>query len=181
MRDVLAFLEARGAGGLEHPGGTLLAHLQRVHEALRLWRAPADVCAAGLAHAIYGTDGLDDALASLAERPVVAGLIGSHAERLVYVYASLDRRASYRTIDSRLVNRFTGRSWEPDRAMTTALVDITLANELDVLAHSERMRQEHGLALARLFMAWAPLASPAARIAAERGMDNGWLTDLAPK
>jgi hypothetical protein len=50
-------LRARGAGGLPHPGGTLLEHLSRVRAQLAAWGAAPAVQLAGLCHAAYGTDG----------------------------------------------------------------------------------------------------------------------------
>ena len=49
-------LASRGAAGIAHPGGTLLAHLERVHALLTEWGARPAVRLAGLCHAYYGTD-----------------------------------------------------------------------------------------------------------------------------
>src|SRR5262245_66484634 len=46
-------LAARGAAGISHPGGTLLAHLQRVHALLAQWGARPAVQLAGLDPAFY--------------------------------------------------------------------------------------------------------------------------------
>src|SRR5215472_18277232 len=88
-------LAARGAAGISHPGGTLLAHLQRVHALLAQWGARPAVQLAGLCHAFYGTDGFATALGSPGRRDELAAIIGEEAERLVYLYASCDRRLSY--------------------------------------------------------------------------------------
>ena len=50
---------------------------------------------AGLCHACYGTDGYDQALLGLDERPVLTALAGVRAESLVYLYGSCDRAAVY--------------------------------------------------------------------------------------
>src|SRR5687768_9352503 len=87
---VAAFVE-RGADGIDHPGGTLLAHLIRVSSILDSWSAPEYLVAAGLAHAAYGTDGFDVALFGLEERAVVAALVGDAADAVIYRYASSAR------------------------------------------------------------------------------------------
>jgi hypothetical protein len=70
------FLLARGAAQRPHPGGTLHEHLLRVAELLAAWGADQHLQAAGLCHACYGTDGYDQPLLALAERPVLAALVG---------------------------------------------------------------------------------------------------------
>jgi len=88
---VLDMLVERGAGGIAHPGGTLLEHLRRVAALLGEWGASEDVQMAGLCHACYGTDGFPASLLRLDERDVLAGRIGRRAEAWVYLYASCDR------------------------------------------------------------------------------------------
>src|SRR5262245_36232371 len=90
----IALLTERGARELPHPGGTLLAHLRRVHDVLAGWGARPVLRLAGLCHAFYGTDGFATALGELSRRDELAAVIGEDAERLVYLYASCDRRAS---------------------------------------------------------------------------------------
>ncbi|GAA2376761.1 DUF6817 domain-containing protein [Streptomyces cuspidosporus] len=92
---VQAFLRARGAGETKHPGGTLLDHLNRVARLLAEWGAGPDLKAAGLCHAMYGTDGYDHALMGTDERELLAELIGERAEALVHLYASCDRAVVY--------------------------------------------------------------------------------------
>lgn len=92
---VVELLASRGAAGISHPGGTLLAHLERVHALLGQWGARPVVQRAGLCHAFYGTDGFATALGDSSHRRELAAIIGQQAERLVYFYASCDRRYSY--------------------------------------------------------------------------------------
>ena len=63
---VREFLLERGAGRLQHPGGTLYEHVTRVAALLAEWGASEEVQAAGLCHACYGTAGFPHALLSLA-------------------------------------------------------------------------------------------------------------------
>jgi hypothetical protein len=58
----IELLVSRGAHEITHPGGTLLAHLERVHALLDQWGARPALRLAGLCHAFYGTDGFPAAL-----------------------------------------------------------------------------------------------------------------------
>ncbi|GHE27992.1 hypothetical protein CP980_03550 [Streptomyces vinaceus] len=96
----LALLRELGAGDLDHPGGSLLAHLERVHARLGVWGARPALRLAGLCHAFYGTDGFATALLPVGRRAELAAVIGAEAEEIVYFYASCDRAASYPTLAS---------------------------------------------------------------------------------
>src|SRR5260370_35543457 len=78
-----ALLQARGANNIDHPGGTLFAHLGRVRTVLAGWGADEEVQLAGLCHAAYGTDGFGVALLAMSERPVPAEATGPAAEAQV--------------------------------------------------------------------------------------------------
>ncbi|WP_433195370.1 DUF6817 domain-containing protein [Nocardia sp. CA-107356] len=148
------FLRELGADRIAHPGGTLLAHLIRVTDVLAEWGAGADIESAGLCHAMYGTDGFNQSLLELSERRTVAALIGARAEALVYLYGSCDRSAVYPRLDTPSVvfrDRFTGREFEPDGTDLRAFMEITAANELDVMAHNAELAAQHGPALYQLF------------------------------
>jgi catechol 2,3-dioxygenase-like lactoylglutathione lyase family enzyme len=157
---------------MAHPGGTLLEHLVRVKRLLAEWGAEPDVQAAGMCHAAYGTDGFDQSLLPVTERAVLAELIGERAETLVYLYASCDRDAVYPRIGgSQTVvfrDRFTGREHTPGRIDLRAFLEITAANEIDVMAHNEELAARYGPDLYRLFARSGDLVSPAARDACAR-------------
>ncbi|WP_405165942.1 hypothetical protein OG203_13165 [Nocardia sp. NBC_01499] len=151
---VVRFLGERGAGAIAHPGGTLLAHLVRVADVLAEWGADRDIQLAGLCHAMYGTDGFAQSLVDLADRKTVVELIGERAEALVYFYGSCDRTAVYPRLDTQPVvfrDRFTGLEYEPADADLRVFLEITVANELDVLAHNADLAAQHGSALYQLF------------------------------
>jgi hypothetical protein len=157
---VLAFLAARGASEIPHPGGTLLAHLRRVHALLCEWQARPAVRLAGLCHAFYGTDGFAIALGELTERNELASVIGEEAERLVRLYAGCDREFCYpRLPDGPFRDRFTGAESDPPEPARRALAELTAANELDLARTNEDFRAEHGGALLVLFTSWRPLLS----------------------
>lgn len=163
---VREFLLERGAGRLQHPGGTLYAHMGRVAALLAEWGAAGEVQAAGLCHACYGTDGYTPALLSLAERPVLSELIGVRAESLVYLYASCDRGAVYPYLHQDgpvpFRDRFTGTTRTSPERDIRAFLELTAANELDVIRHSPAMSTGHGPALLWLFAAARQRLSPGA-------------------
>ena len=161
----VAMLEAAGAALIDHPGGTLLAHLVRVEELLDSWGARPELATAGLCHAFYGTDGFDRALLALDERVELAGAVGEEAEALVYFYASCDRKASYRALsedEGEFVDRFTGVRIRPSLELRRDFAELTAANELDIATVSPHMREQHGAQLSALFERWQTLLSPAA-------------------
>lgn len=158
-------LREHGASEVAHPGGTLLEHLHRVREQLSAWDGSPEVQLAGLCHATYGTDGFDVVLLDLAERPLLANAIGVEAEALVYLYASCGRASVYPQLDQAVVefrDRFTGASTRPDRGSLRAFVDITAANELDVVRNNSDLAAKYGPALQRLFHRANRYLTPAA-------------------
>ncbi len=163
---IRAFLLERGADRLQHPGGTLYAHVGRVAGLLAEWGATEEVQAAGLCHACYGTDGYAPVLLSLAERPVLAELIGPRAESLVYLYASCNRAAVYPYLQQDgpvpVLDRFTGTTRTPPERDIRVFLELTAANELDVIRQSAAMAAEHGPALLWLFAAARQRLSAAA-------------------
>lgn len=159
---VSAALASRGAAAIAHPGGTLLAHLERVGALLGQWGAPPAVRLAGLCHAWYGTDGFDAALDGLGFRNGLAAIIGADAEQLVYFYASCDRRFSYPHLARRgglFRDRFTGTVLCPPLAMRRDFAELTVANELDIAGASPGSRAKYGAELLDLFTSWRDLLS----------------------
>jgi hypothetical protein len=163
---VSEFLLERGADRLQHLGGTLYAHVSRVAALLAEWGNSQEVQLAGLCHACYGTDGYAPALLTLYERPVLSELIGARAEALVYLYASCDRAAVYPYLQQDgpvpFLNRFTSTTRTPPERDIRAFLELTAANELDVIRQSPAMAAEHGPPLLWLLAAARPRLSPAA-------------------
>lgn len=164
---MLGFLRDHGAAHVEHPGGTLLEHLERVAGTLAAWGADRDVRAAGLCHATYGTDGFGTALLDVSRRGELRACIGERAERLVYLYGSLDRAVVYPRLGEPSVavrDRFTGREHLPSEEDIRAVVEITAANELDVVEHNAELARRYGPQLRALFeRARVRLSEPARR------------------
>lgn len=166
------FLRERGADRVPHPGGTLLAHLLRVEGLLDKWGADPSVRAAGLCHAAYGTDGFDEALLGTGERAALAALVGQRAEELVYLYGSCDRSAFYPQLGQgspvTLRDRFTGAESEPADPDLRALLEITAANELDLVEHNPDLAARYGPDLADLLTRSRGLLSAPAQAACTR-------------
>ena len=163
---ITEFLLGRGAGQLPHPGGTLYEHLVRVAALLAEWGAGEDLQVAGLCHACYGTDGYDQALLGLDERPVLTALAGVRAESLVYLYGSCDWAAVYPALGQDgpvpFRDRFTGRTHRPPERDIRAFTELTAANELDVMRHNAALAARHGAALRQLFAGARPRLTDAA-------------------
>jgi hypothetical protein len=134
----LNFLETQAAQLRPHVNGSLLEHLQGTCRLLHEWGNPDDICTAGLAHAVYGTAGFPPMLLDVtSDRQKLIDMIGQQAEALVYLYASCDREYVYPQLGMgtpvRFRDRFTSRIFEPAPGLLTALVEITFANELEMV------------------------------------------------
>ena len=162
-----ALLQRLGAPTIAHPGGTLYEHLWRVHALLDEWGAPRAVRLAGLCHAVYGTAGFDDGLLPYTTRGPLIEAIGRAAEALVHLYASCDRADFYPRLGHErrpaFRDRFTGRKRVLPETSLREFMELTAANELDVLTHDEHLRTQHGDDLRRLFTTSADLLSAQAR------------------
>jgi hypothetical protein len=143
-----------GAEGVDHPGGSLLSHLKRVSALLGGWGARPALCAAGLGHAFYGTDGFATALVELSHRDDVRQALGEEAEGIVYRYAACDRKFSYPDLADPaglFRDRFTGETHVPTDEQRRDFVELTVANELDLMIVNPEMRARYGEALDGLF------------------------------
>ncbi|MEV6676941.1 DUF6817 domain-containing protein [Streptomyces erythrochromogenes] len=150
----VAWLRELGARDVTHPGGTLLAHLERVQGLLASWGARPALQRAGLCHAFYGTDGYPTALLPLTRRADLAEVIGEEAESIVYLYAACDRAASYPTLDraeAAFRDRFTGRVHSLPERSRRDLAGLSAANELDLARMDPAFRAAWGGELLALF------------------------------
>ncbi|KAA2257537.1 alpha/beta hydrolase [Solihabitans fulvus] len=152
-------LRRAGADAIAHPGGDLLSHLRRTAATLEQWQAPAWVVDAAHVHAAYGTDGFPEGLAG-ATRDCLVAVVGAQAEALVERYGSCDRAASYpsfRTPEPVHVHRATGRRTAFTDVQLRAFAELTIANELDVFAHSPELAARHARETMRLFTSWSSI------------------------
>ena len=136
------------------------------------WGASPALRTAGLCHATYGTDGFGTALLGETERPFLCALIGAETERLVYVYGCCDRKVVYPKLgvasQVEFRDRFINRSELVSDLELRSFLELTVANELDVLTHNQELTEAHGPALLRLFERVRALLSPAANEAVDR-------------
>ncbi|CAM5615084.1 DUF6817 domain-containing protein [Streptomyces avidinii] len=162
----VAWLRELGAQEVAHPGGTLLAHLERVRELLASWGARPALQRAGLCHAFYGTDGFPTALLPLDRRAELAAVIGEEAEEIVYMYAACDRAASYPTLaceEPAFRDRFTGRVHSPAGQLRRDFAELSAANELDLARIDPTFREAYGTGLLAMFTKWRGLLGEPAR------------------
>ncbi|MFE2066114.1 DUF6817 domain-containing protein [Streptomyces sp. NPDC059467] len=160
--EAVALLHELGAAGIAHPGGTLLAHLLRVHDQLAAWDARPALRLAGLCHACYGTDGFPTALLAPDRRAELAAVIGAEAEAVVYLYGACDRKATYPVLaepGAPVHDRFTGRPRIPEPRLRRDLAELTAANELDLVRIDPSFRERWGPGLLTLFTRFRPLLS----------------------
>jgi pimeloyl-ACP methyl ester carboxylesterase len=159
----LALLDSRNAARVAHPGGTLLAHLQRTAHRLESWGAAPPLVAAGLCHAAYGTQGFAGALFTLTERELLRARIGDEAEAIVYAYCAWDRAHSLPT-RGELRDRFSGEHWVPAEHLRRQLAELIAANELDVAEHAA-LSQRELVEIGELLISCEPQLSLAAHAA----------------
>jgi hypothetical protein len=159
---VRAWLRQCGTESVQHPGGTLYAHLRRVQGRLADLGYRADVQSAGLTHAAYGTDGFDLALLDWKNRATLRNLIGEAAESLVYLYGACDRKRSWHGLATtgEVTDRFTGQVIRLDAGQLTPFIDLSIVNELDVIEQDPTLLDRHGEYFRALFRSWAPAMSP---------------------
>ena len=164
-RRISRFVALAGGAAIAHPGGTLEQHLHRTAASLRAWGAPSVLVDAGRLHAAYGTDGFARALVGELDRHVIEKIVGLPAEQLIWQYGRCNRARSYPTWHTsapQLFDRRTGNADDLTDEQRAMLIELTIANELDVLAHDPELARLHGASLRQLFARWAALASPGA-------------------
>lgn len=88
----IGLLVAIGADRQPHLHGSLLAHLIGTAKILEDVGCDSDTCRAGLFHSVYGTQQFKGMLLSLDDRARVRAQIGEAAERLAWLFASIERR-----------------------------------------------------------------------------------------
>jgi len=165
IRDPMTTLRLFGADAIAHVDGSDLAtHLIGTYGLLREWGNPAELCAAGLHHAAYGTAGFATALFDHRERSLVVEVLGAPVEALVYLYAACDRDFTYARIDARrrsvtYRDRFSGEARVLASDEARALLELTLANELEIALRSPAFRERHREDFQALFPRFEPFVS----------------------
>lgn len=132
---ILEFLASIGATKITHHAGrSLQDHLIATWQILTSWNCDEAVSIAGLCHSIYGTDAFDTACLGLSDRPKVQKEIGQAAEHYAYLFGAIFRDKFLADPASRTQNnRFDKSQIQIDDAARTAICNILLANELDLV------------------------------------------------
>lgn len=160
-------LKNLGVGEFAHLNGTLESHLLGTYALLVEWDNPAYVCDAGLYHAVYGTQpmkrlGMPHNEYSPSDRPKIREIIGTESERLVYLYGACDRDWFYPQIGSPKAvyrDRFTGEKPELPSGTFKDLLEITMANELEICFSGPLIKEHHRSGLVELFDRFEGLVS----------------------
>jgi hypothetical protein len=138
--DVLvAYLRAHRADEAPHAGGrTLLEHLIGTRRIAHAWGQPREVVDAALFHSVYGTDVYPNRTIDPAHRDEVRALIGTRAERLVWLFATTDRHDFRERLQAHVPSqslavrsRSGGATIALDPPDVFALLILYMANELD--------------------------------------------------
>ncbi len=115
-----------------HSSGTLIDHLQKTYELLKLWKNPNYVCLAGLFHSIYGTQIYKKQTLGLEERDIIKNAIGIEAEYLVYLFCIMDRGYFYNNLGSNKLRSLQDETYISISEKTKRnLCEILVANELE--------------------------------------------------
>jgi hypothetical protein len=150
-QDKLRALKELGVGEFAHLNGSLASHLWGTYQLLVEWENPGYVCDAGLYHAVYGTQpmeklGIPHKEYSPSDRPGIRKIIGEESEALVYLYGACDRDSFYPQIGAAKPvyrDRFTGTEMELPAETLRDILEITLANELEICASGSPLKEKH--------------------------------------
>jgi hypothetical protein len=160
-------LKDLGVGEFAHLNGDLESHLLGTYELLLEWGNPEHVCDAGLYHAVYGTQplkklGIPHKEYSPSDRPGIREIIGEESEQLVYLYGACDRDYLYPQIGlpgTLYRDRFTGEKSELPHETLADLLEITMANELEICISGPLLKEKHRVNCIDLFDRFKGLVS----------------------
>lgn len=163
--DIFSKLGELGAQEVQHLNGSLLSHLQGVQTLLAQWGNREALCTAGLYHAVYGTIAFDNPLIALQNRPAIAALIGQEAEQIAYHFGACDRDKFYPQIGTAeailFPNRFAGANEKIAPQMLNDILELVLANELEIVSNDPDFLEQHRAWFVELFERLAPFVSDA--------------------
>lgn len=160
---LLEALEGLNAGRLNHLNGQLISHLEATHNYLVKWGNREALCIAGLYHATYSTDGYSQQLIDINQRNQIIHLIGAEAENIVYHYAACDRDYFYpkigRSENFPFYNRFTCKESFLELHLFCDLLELTLANEIEIVSNNRNFKEQHRDWYVELFDRFEPYVS----------------------
>ena len=201
-----SYLLGHGADTTPHVDGTLLEHLEGTCDLLEAWGNSDRVALAGLLHTAYGTDGFPLAFHGPDARATFAELVGPDVESLVYLYGSCDRNFLYpqlerlvvgsrRTLAARGWNailracrldrdvafrdRFGGRVARPEPALFRDFLELTFANEIELIRRAHPLPEPVRLRWERLFRPCLPMLGAAANAAFRDHLASPGVTTFA--
>jgi hypothetical protein len=160
--DKVALLRETRAFETAHSGRRLVDHLAGTKALLADWACDEHVQLAGLFHSVYGTARFEAGDHRSPTRPRLRRVIGSEAEALAHMYASMDPKSlgiaagGGRLLDQR------GRPIAATPRQIDELLTIDAANAIEQLAHVEQPQAEL-VAEAALYGAHGDRFSPRAR------------------
>ena len=167
VQDKFAALKDLGVGEFSHLNGSLESHLLETYEILTDWGNLEFVCDAGLFHASYGTQpmkkfGVAHKDYDPSDRPEIRRIIGVDAENLVYLYGACDRDYFYPQVgaDEPIYrDRFTKCQEVLPKDVMANLLEITLANELQICASDASFLSKNREWYVDLFDRFKPVVS----------------------
>ncbi len=146
-----AFLDSLSLELVPHGKGHLRDHLVRTAAYLEDWGFDDEVCAAGLFHSILGTSHYSYRALPLHDMPRLVSAIGSHAARLVGLFAVARRPAglAYALVTGRLGLLHGGEEAVSHREACD-LVSIEYANLVDQGGEAVLLKELHHLPLSAM-------------------------------
>ena len=148
----IRFLRTHGAGAMQHSGSNLLEHLLGTYTILRGWNAREALCDAGLFHSVYGTESYQETAIPLKLREQTREIIGEEAEELAYFFGMMQRKVFRENFelesDFRIRHRISGEQIPITHRQFRDLVDIEVANGLEMVRRLPKEEQKRGEYLA---------------------------------
>jgi len=149
LREILPLISE--AGLLSHKNGSLLSHLCGTWKILNRKGCNSDVAIAGLMHSIYSTEHYRFALFSFSRRDYLIDKIGKVAERLVYLFCTLEKKEIWNalSIEESLIevsSRVGGVKCAITLEEANQLLRIECANFIEQCSESDGSP--------KVFMAW---------------------------
>ena len=132
LAPMLVLLRSYHADSTEHSGRHLVDHLVGTYRLLESWGNRPQVCRAGMFHSIYGTNSFPIRSAGFGERPAIRQAIGEEAERLAFLFCTIDRPIALLHAlvygESELADMVNGGKHRIAVGELSALLEIEVAN-----------------------------------------------------
>lgn len=168
---------------LPHFDRNLQDHLAGTRRLLEEWGASKALCAAGLFHSIYGTERYRLKKLSAAIRAEVQKVIGSKAERLVYLFCIMERQSLGDNLERwqgfQLKDRSSGAKFSVTAAEFRDICMLFVANWLEQQASAPpRAKYRYAAELSRMEpfvtqQAWAAIVAAYGNLFKKRAASQG--------